>query len=498
MNQYDVIVIGGGLLGCFTLRALTQYKLSAALLEAREDVCTGISRANTAIVYSGCDTKPGTLKSALCVRSAQRFDTLCRELGVRYSPCGTLMVSFGPKGDETLRRKHSQGLQNGVQGVRLLSGDEVLKLEPNLNPRVTSGLYAPEAGTVNPWELGMAAAENARKNGADLLFNHKVTAIKRTGGGYIIDAGGKTFEANGIINCAGLFADDVFELVSEPLVRIYPVSGDYFVLDTKASGYINHVIFHEPEEKSKGLTLVPTVDGNILVGPSKVSAAGKDDAFPTSAEGLEHLRRLVGDVIPPLPMQHVIRSFGAMRPNPFFVQTDENGVLTRGDKGISDFFVHESDENPNFISLIGIKTPGLTCASELGQHVAARLVERLGFNERNASFDPHRSAPIRVSECAMEERAQLAAENPAYGAVVCRCRGVTEAEIINSIRQQPGAVTVDGVKRRTGAGSGRCQGGFCMQRIIEILSRELGRPPTDIQKDRPGSAIVRGRQHDGA
>ena len=493
MEHFDVIVIGGGLLGCHTLRALTRYSLKVGLLEAREDVCTGISRANTAIVYSGCDTKPGTLKSDMCVRAAQSFDALCRQLGVRYSPCGSLMISFGPNGEETLRRKLAQGQMNGARGLKLLSRDDVLAKEPGLNPAVTMGLYAPDAGTVNPWELCLAAAENAVMNGAGLFLNTKVTGIRRTADGYIIDTDGSQFYARGIVNCAGLFADKILEMVTAPVIRLYPDAGDYYVLDTKTAGLINHVIFHEPEEKGKGLTLVPTIDGNILLGPSRISADAKDDTFPTSSEGLKTLRTLAETVIPALPISQVIRSFGAIRPNPFYVSRDPaTGALVREHKSISSFMLHESEHASNFLSLVGIKTPGLTCSDELGRYAAARMAALLGVDQMNASFNPRREAPHRLSALPVPERACLVCENPSYGRIVCRCRGVTEGEIIDSIRRTPGAVTVDGVKRRTGAGSGRCQGGFCTQRIIEILSRELGVAPDVVRKDRPGSYILGG------
>jgi glycerol-3-phosphate dehydrogenase len=493
MERYDVIVIGGGLLGCFTVRALARYRLKTALLEAREDVCTGISRANTAIIYSGCDTKPGTLKSDMCVRAAQSFDSLCRELGVRYSPCGSLMISFGTKGEETLRKKMAQGSSNGVRGLRLLSGKEVLELEPNLSPKVTMGLFAPEAGTVNPWELGIAAAENALKNGASLHLSTTVHRIERTGEGYAVSACGKTYYAGGVVNCAGLRADDIHDMVSEPSVRVFPVSGDYYVLDTKASDVIRHVIFHEPEEKGKGLTLVPTVDGNVLLGPSRVAADGRNDAFPTSAEGLGKLCALAGEVIPALPLTHIIRSFGAIRPNPYYVRYDpEQSGFVREEKGISDFILHESKCAPNFLSFIGIKTPGLTCAGELGAYAAEKMAGLLGRAECSPDFDPTRIPPPRLNDLPFEERARLVRENPAYGRIVCRCRKVSEGEIIDSIRRNPGAVTIDGVKRRTGACSGRCQGSFCTQRIMEILSRELGVTPSGLNKGAPGSYVIGG------
>lgn len=492
MLKYDVIVIGGGLLGCFTARALMQYRLKVALLEAREDVLTGVSRANSAIVYSGIDTKPGTLKSQMCVKAAQTFEQLCRTLGVRYSQCGSLMICYGPKGEEKLRKKYAQGLENGVRGLRLLSGNEVLALEPHLNPGVTLGLFAPEAGTVIPWELGLAAAENAVHNGADFHLNTKVNAISRDKAGYRITSGNCSFLARGVVNCAGLFADEILEKVQAPSVRIFPAAGDYYVLDTKADGIIRHVIFHETEEKGKGLTLVPTVDGNILVGPSKVSG-GEKEGFATSPEGLDSLSGLAGDVIPALSMTQVIRTFGTVRPNPFYVHRDPvTGDYVREDKGISSFIVHESESNPAFLSLVGIKTPGLTCANELGTYAAEKMAALLDHTQTNPAFEPSRPAPVRLGDVPIQQRAQLAKDNPAYGKIICRCRGISEGEIIDSIHRVPGAVTVDGVKRRTGGTSGRCQGSFCTQRIIEIIARELNRAPEDVYKDGPGSFLIGG------
>ena len=502
MERYDVIVIGGGLLGCFTARALTRYKLKTALLEEREDVCTGVSRANTAIVYSGIDTKPGTLKSQMCVHAAQTFEDLCRSLGVRYSPCGSLMICFGPGGEERLRKKMEQGILNGVRGLKLLSREEVLTLEPSLNPEIRMGLFAPEAGTVIPWELGLAAAENAGANGVEFIFRAGVTGIEKTESGYNITAGDRDFFARAVVNCAGLRADEVLEMIQPPSVRIFPGAGDFIVLDTKAQGVISHVIFHEPEEKGKGLTLVPTVDGNILIGPSKTPATGDED-FRTTEEGLDKLASLVREVIPPLPMAHMIRSFGTLRPNPYRVSFDpSSGGYVREDKGISDFTIHEDPGNPGFLSLVGIKTPGLTCANELGLYAADTVAAQLGA-ELNMEFNPGRPFPTRLIDLSPDDRARLVRDNPAYARIVCRCRKISEGEIVDSIKGRPGAagifpraVTVDGVKRRTGTSSGRCQGSFCTQRIIEILSRELGISPGCVEKDGPGSVIIGGGTHD--
>jgi glycerol-3-phosphate dehydrogenase len=402
--------------------------------------------------------------------------------------------------------KYEQGLENGVPGIRLLTGKEVLELEPHIHPDVVQGLFAPLAGTVLPWELGLAAAEAALHNGADILLDTEVTDITPTKEGYAVHCGGKTFAARGIINCAGLFADEILEKVAEPQVRIYPSGGDYFILDTKAAGYIRHVIFHEPEQKGKGLTLVPTVDGNILIGPSDVPAEDKTSCL-TTRKGLDELKSLVPQVVPNLPMEHVIRSFGAIRPNPFWVHKDpQSGGYVREDKGISSFTILESNPphlsgiasdagsecSRPFLSLIGIKTPGLTCANELAAYVSDKMAQMLGGVPLNPAYRPSRQAPIRPGDLPLQDRIRLIKENPAYGQIVCRCRKISEGEIIDSIRRSPGAVTVDGVKRRTGATSGRCQGSFCTQRIMEIIARELGCSPEEICKDGKGSYIVRG------
>lgn len=490
MYDFDVIVIGGGILGCFAARNLAKYRLKTAVLEEREDLCTGISRANTAIIYSGCDTKPGTLKSRMCVHAAQSFESLCTELAVRYKQCGSIMVCFGPKGEETLRRKLAQGLANGVRGLRLLNKDEILALEPKLSANARLGLYAPEAGTIMPWELGLAAAENAVSNGAKIMLNTKVTGIKKKEGGYFVYSGNTVFSVRGVINCAGMYADQILEKIQKPSVRIFPDSGDYIILDTKAGDYIRHVVFYEPEERDKRLTLVPTVEGNILIGSTK-NQSNEKDGFKTAGTGFEKLKTIISEIVPTLPMEHVIRSFGAIRPNPYYVCFDpKSGLYVPTEKAIHSFSIIESQENMAFLSFVGIKTPGLTCANELGCYAAHRMASMLGA-EAETEFRPKETAPLRLNDLSFRARANLIKNNAAYGKIVCRCRNISEGEIIDSMRRNPGAVTVDGVKRRTGASSGRCQGSFCTQRIMELLAREQDVPIYSVNKDGPGSDIIK-------
>ena len=490
MEERDVVVIGAGLLGCFAARALTQWEIGVLVLESREDVCTGISRANSGIVYTGCDTAPGTLKTRLCVRASRNAPALCRELGVRFSRCGSLMVSFGPRADGVLRKKLAQGIENGVSGLRLLPAEEVYALEPNLAPGLTGALYAPDTGTVDPWELGIAAFENARANGADFRFRQTVTAMRRRADGYELDTPAGSYAARVVINCAGLHADSIRELVYPPAYRIFPTAADYLVLDDTVSGFVRHVIFHEPEEKGKGLTLIPTVDGNLLAGPTRRPWNGRED-WAAGSEGIAQLRALCETVTPGLPLSGVIRSFAALRPNPFAVR-QEGGAWVPEQKSIPGFLILEEQ---GLLSLLGIKTPGLTCAAELGKTVAERAVRLLGDPRRNPDFTPSRTAPPAV--CGMEEarRAALVREQTEYGEIVCRCREVSRGEISEAIRR--GAVTLDGVKRRTGTGMGRCQGGRCMQRILEMLSAAQGVPPWRIDKDGAESPVLCSAEESG-
>jgi len=420
------------------------------------------------------------------------------------------MVCFGERGEAVLRKKLRNGAENGVRGMRVLTREEVLELEPNISGEVRSGLFVPDTGTVMPWDLCFAAAANAVSNGAEIRLSTEVTGIGRlaTGesrsecempkgwGGYEVKTNHGTFFARGIVNCAGMESDRLLGMVESPTVKIVPTAGDYFVLDTKASGHISHVIFHEPEEKGKGLTLVPTVDGNILVGPTdrqitnaesrtishgfssqhplampnvgrqipNSGGAAAEYGYETAHEGFKQLKDLVSAVIPTLPMEHVIRSFGAIRPNPHHIADD---------RSINEFCIVGPVGKEPFFSLIGVKTPGITCANELGQHVADEIAASLGAVP-NPEFDPRCTPQIRLSGLPFEQRRTLVRENPAFGKIVCRCRGVSEGEIVDSIHRCPGATTIDGVKRRTGAGSGRCQGGFCGQVVGELVARETG------------------------
>lgn len=452
MKRLDVIVIGGGLLGCFAARNLCRWDLNVALLEAREDVCTGISRANTAVVYPGYDHKPGTLKAELTVRANRAFGMLCQALDVPFSRCGSIMAASGEQGEAVLRKKLRNGLENGVPDLQLLEREALLQLEPELTPEVTLGLFSPTAGTVNPWALGIAAMENAVQNGAAFYPNSEVTAILERDGGYVVETEGETFFSKAIVNCAGLQSVSVQERIYPSPVRLRVTAGNYLILDPLTARAPKHIVQYEPE-RGKGLTAVPTVEGNLLLGPSE--REGSD--FGTTREGLDFVRELTRKVLPQIHLEDTIRTFAALRPNP--ERPDGSSIRS--------FVIDRPAER--FWSFLGVKTPGLTCADELGMYVARQAAEALNAKE-NPAFQPVRNGIPKAHGLDVAARQKRISEDSDYGEIVCFCEDVTLAEIRAAIRA--GAVTVDGVKRRVGAGMGRCQGSRCRLKIEQLLREE--------------------------
>ena len=475
MESFDAAVIGGGVLGCFAARALTRWKLSVALLEAREDVCTGITRANTAIIYPGYDHKPGTLKAEMTVRANARMEQLCRELDVPFSRCGSLMLSYGARADAVLRKKYRDGLENGVPGLRLLDGKEAEGMEPSLAHGVRSALYAPTAGTVNPWALGIAAYENACRNGAAPRLNTSVLSIRVDKNGYLLETNRGVLCCRGVVNCAGLASDRVQELAYPSPVHIAVTAGDYLILSKNAAHLPRHILQLEPEDGGKGVAVVPTPEGSVLVGPSERE---NEIDYAADRAGLSFVRSQLTQLLPETASAEIIRSFAAARPNP-----------QRPDGGSIRSFVIDHPA-PAFWSLIGIKTPGLTCAEELGRHVAEQLADALGAEE-NPAFDPYRTGIRRARGLPLQQRAELVREQPDHGEVVCLCEDVTKAEVLEAIRR--GAVTLDGIKRRVGAGMGDCQSSRCRQTLIDLLSVELGVSLYAVRKDGAGSEILGGK-----
>lgn len=433
MKQFDAVVIGGGVLGCFVARNLRRWNISVLLLEKEDDVCKGITRANSAICYAGYDNKPGSLKAEMTVRGNANMAALCEELEVPFSRCGSLLVTYDKDAVSKLKKKLENGLQNGVPGLRLLSGAESEAMEPMLKKGVAAALYAPGTGTVNPWQLGIAAFENALQNGAEAALNTQVQAIRKTESGYAIETGDEAISCKMVFNCAGLSADKVQEMVFAPNVRLQLDGAEYLVLDSLAPKP-SRILFHQAQSCGKGITAIPCVEGNLLISGVRKPL---EIPFGTTVEGMQEVQNAARELMPEVDLNQIIRSFGAVRPNPYL----ENG------ESIHDFCI--VNPAPGFYSLIGIKTPGLTCANELGMYLAEKAAGYLGA-EKNAAFDPKRMA---ISERDDE--------------IICRCEQITRAEIVEAIRR--GATTVEGIKRRVGTGMGRCQGSRCALKIEQLL-----------------------------
>ena len=468
MEKVDVLVIGAGLLGCFTARNLARYEMDILVLEKESDVSRGISKANTGIIYTGYDNRPGTRKSKLCIQANEAFDALVRQLDVPFSRPGSLLISFGPRADQVIKRKYIDGIHAGVKGLELLKGSAVKDLEPALADGITSALYSRSTGTVDPWELCIAAYENARENGVSFRFKSEVRSIRHESGRYLVETDLSCFSAGAVINAAGLASDKVREFIKKPLLRLYPTAADYIVLDTGEGKKLRHIIFHE-EETGKGLTLVPTVDGNLLVGPTDhvpEDEAAAHSGYSVSSEGLEHLRKLCSEVAPSIDMDRQIRTFGSLRPNPYKVR-EEAGRIIRENTRIKDFSLLEEE---GFFSLIGIKTPGLTFSNELGRLAADKAAAFTGRTALRTGFDPYRKAIVRIRDLSPDARAALIQQDPGYGEILCGCLEISRSEIVQAIRR--GACDFEAIRRRTGTGMGRCQGSRCRKRILDILQDE--------------------------
>ena len=504
--MYDVLIIGAGILGCFAARSLSRYNLNIAVLEKHEDVCKEISRANTGIIYQGYDQHPGSLKATMCRRASEQFPKLCEELDVPYRRTGLLMVSFGPNADRILERKLSHAVESQIPHVSLIGPDKLYELEPNLCPGARGALYAESTYTVNPWELGIAAFENASANGVEFHFNEKVHTIQREDGAFTIKTENGSWQAKRVLCCGGFQADHLWEMAGKPQVRILPQAADYIVFDTYSDGLVRHVLSVEPEEKGEGITLVPTVDGNLLLGPTRRDVR-RPAAGATNGEALLELITRAKTVIPSLPADMIIRNFGAARPNPYYL--NEDGTLSG--KSLKDFVILEQE---GFFALVGVKTPGITCASELGIYVTQRILNSFpGKIPFNPDYNPKRKGIPKIvktldevltpgsktgvlkrrpgNESSKEPQDTLLPED--YYEIVCRCRHVSKGEVLEAIRR--GAKTVDGVKRRTGAGMGRCQGGFCMEKVMHLLAENQGGDIYSITKDGGESQIVFPKQN---
>ncbi|PWM62294.1 MAG: FAD/NAD(P)-binding oxidoreductase [Subdoligranulum variabile] len=473
----DVIIIGGGVSGCAAARELSRYKADILVLDKEEDVCCGTTKANSAIVHAGYDAPHGSLMAKLNVAGSQMMPALSKELDFAYDQCGSLVVCLSEEDRPALQKLYENGTANGVEGLQILSRAELKAMEPNIADEAVAALWAPTGGIVCPFGLTYALAENAARNGVQFQFDTKVTGLTATDGGWRVETSRGPLEARCVVNAAGVHADELHNLVQpgDPLT-IIPRRGDYFLLDHTAGGHVRHTIFQLPGKYGKGVLVTPTVHGNLLIGPTAIDQEDKE-LTATTAAGLDEVRAKAGLAVKDLPLRQTITSFAGLRAH----------------ERRHDFFIGEIA--PGFVDCAGIESPGLSSSPAIGVMVAQIVSERLGL-EKDPGFDPVRKGILDPRALPFAERAALIRENPAYGQIICRCESITEGEILDAIHRVPGARSLDGVKRRTRAGMGRCQAGFCSPRVMEILARELGVDQSAVTKSGGGSRIIVGANKD--
>lgn len=463
--KYDVAVIGAGVVGSLITRELSKYNIRITLLERCNDCAMGATKANSAIVHAGFDAKPGTLKAKLNVRGVELMKNFCKELNVPLKNNGALVVAFSEEEMPHLEELLKRGEQNGVPELRIVKRDELKKLEPNIGDTAVGALVAPTSSIVCPYELTIAGVENAVTNGAEFIRNCEVTEIKSENEEFVLSTTAGEITAKYVINAAGVHSGKIAKLIGDNSVEIIVRHGDYYLLDKSQGTLASHTIFQCPTKMGKGVLVSPTVDGNLILGPSASDIDDGNDVA-TTAEGLDKIYNAATKSVPAVSLRNAITSFSGNRAHP---TTD-------------DFIIGSSDVNKNFINVAGIESPGLSSAPAIAEMVEGIMTELTGGMDKKENFDPIRPEPVRFRHMSTEERAKLIEKNKAYGRIVCRCETITEGEILDAIHAPAGARDVDGVKRRTRAGMGRCQGGFCGSKVVEILARELGVPMNEITK----------------
>lgn len=481
MKQYDVIIIGGGIIGCAVARCLARYKLRVALCEAAADIATGATKGNGGIVHSGYDPLPGTLKAKLNVRGNQLYSEWSRQLGFAFRRTGSMVLGFNDSDRQHLENLMERGSKNGVQGLQLIDHERIRQLEPQASPLACVALYCPHTGIVDPFEVAIACAENAAANGVDFYRSAPVTKIQQLDEKFMVSTPNDTFQTRWIVNSAGCHADDVARLVGDDSFHLVTRHGDLLIFDKNCGVRNLMVLYPVPTPETKGVVALSTLSGNVLVGSSAVMRP-KDDN-DSYKEGIDQLLAGVQKLVPGIDLHRVIRPFAGQR-----------AVWLEGN---NDFLIRPSEQAPRLIHVAGIQSPGVASAPAIAEYTVELLAKQGMPLVARPGYIATRLSPVDFSEASTEEKKELIARDPRFGQIVCRCETVTEAEIVAAIHRCPGATTVDGVKRRTRAGMGRCQGGFCQSRVVAILCRELGIPADQVLLENPGSNLLYGNVKEG-
>lgn len=475
--MYDVAIIGAGVIGGMAARELSRYRLRVCLLEKENDVAMGASRANSGIIHGGYDPKPGTLKAAMNTRGVELLYRAARELHVHHKNNGALVCAFGtPEEEAALRALMERSVVNRTPGTRLISGDEARKLEPNLSQQVSLALHVPNAGIICPYDLTIAAVGNAMDNGVELKRNFRVIRIEQENGFTVTSADGQTVRCKYLLNCAGGYSDKIAAMVGDDFFTIIPRAGEYMLLDKQEGSRVSHTIFQVPSTEGKGILVTPTVDGNLLTGPTAAVVA-TPESTETTAAGLAAVSRLAARSVPSVNFRQVITSFSGVRSSV---------------KG-GDFLIQPSNTAPHLVHVAAIDSPGLTCCVAIAQY-ALELLSGQGLTlTEKEHWVGARENTRAFREMNDDEKDAFIRENPDYGKIVCRCEQVSEGEMRAAIRRNPPAWDIDGIKRRTRGGMGRCQGGFCSPYVMKLLSQELGIPMETVTKSGPGSEPLTGK-----
>lgn len=474
--RYDAVIIGGGVTGCAIARELSRYDMQVCVLEKEEDVCSGTSKANSAIVHAGHDAVTGSFKARFNVEGNRMMGPLSKELDFEFVRNGSLVLCFDEADMPALKELYEKGVANGVPELSIISGDEVRRMEPNVTDTVVAALYAPTGGIVCPFGLTIALAENACDNGVQFSFCTEVKEIEKSEDGYLLTTNQGTILTRYVINAAGIYADKFHNMVSEKKIHITARKGDYCLLDKEAGSHVSHTVFQLPGVMGKGVLVTPTVHGNLLTGPTAVDIGDKE-ATSTTAEELAEITEKAVRGVKNIPFRQVITSFAGLRAH----------------EDSDDFIIGEPEDAPGFFDAAGIESPGLTSAPAIGVYIAQQVAAKAGAAEKS-DWNGSRKGFVRPEQMSKEERAELIRKNPAYGTIICRCEGVSEGEIVDAINRTLGATSLDGIKRRVRQGMGRCQAGFCTPRTMEILARERNMKMEEICKNAPGSQMVTGQK----
>ena len=482
MKDTDILIIGAGAVGCAVARELSRFRLRITAVEKEGDVASGTSGRNSAVVHAGFNNRPGSLMAKLGVEGNRGFESACEELDVPFQNTGKLLVAFDEEDRNILERLIEQGNKNGCEDLRLIDAEELKRRLPQVGG--IGAMISPHTSIFDPFAYCVALYENAAENGVRFYFNSPVTAVERdqAEGGFLVTAGKQIFRTRFVINCAGLFSDEISKLAGVDRYRIYPCRGEYYILDKVADSLLSIPVYPAPKPGIGGLGvhITPTIDGNLIIGPSSEYIEDKEDVSCTS-EIMEKLFTEAKLLLPSIERRHIIGNYAGIRAKQ---APPEEG-------GFRDFVIREEETCPGLINLIGIESPGLTASLPIARMVRDLLSARIDLIEKE-DFQPRRKGIVRFRDCTEEEQNQLILSDPEYGELFCRCQKVTKREIREAIERTPGAKSISAIKYRAWATTGRCAGGYCLARIADLLIRDYGMKPEEITLRSPGSELFRG------